>query len=108
MGGGGVDNGKSRAISIIFTVFAVVLVGACLAGLRIFLRGVCCGGSYITPEELDTFKIVTDVTDDDYVYDDYDVDLTDENVNDDGFDHANDHDFDPEEGDGPAVEHEML
>jgi hypothetical protein len=68
-------------------IFYVVLIGGCMVGLCIFLRGVCCIGSYRTPEELDPFKIKTD---DDY--DDYDDDgSADEIANDNGVDQANDH-----------------
>jgi hypothetical protein len=101
--GEGADDGKSRAISIIITIFYVGLVGGCMAGLWFFLRGVFCGGPYMTPQELDEFKIDTDDDYDDYEDDD---DSATEIANDNGFDQTNDHAFDPE--DGPADEHEML
>ena len=98
--GEGADDGKSRAISIIITV---ALVGACMACLCTFLRGICWGGTSITPEELDAFKIATD---EDYGFDDDYDDSVDEIANDNGVDHANDHGFDPQNG--HADEHGML
>lgn len=94
MGGEGADDGKSRAVSIIIALVTIVLIGACVSGLYIFLRSVCCGGPYMAPDELDAFKINTDAYHDD--------DSVDETANNNSFDHANDHDFDPED------EHEML